>query len=275
MRDQATRRCPSRRRSRWSRRRARRRPARRSSRRPPTSRPAATEVVFGPNHRKVHGYLAGTDEERAADLQWALSEPGIDMVHTLCGGYGTARLHDLIDWDAIGEPRIVCGFSDITALHLALAAHAGWVTLLRAQLPALHAHARTTTSSPRRPRSGSTAPSSPSRSGGCSRIPEDPVRAHGRRRGRRGAAGRRLPDAALRQHRHAVRGADRGLHPDGRGPEHRAVPGRHGAQPPASCAGKLDGDRRLRLRHERQPQVPDAFPRGRSRRSRSRRSSTS
>ena len=86
------------------------------------------EVVFGPNHRKVHGYLAGTDEERAADLQWALSEPGIDMVHTLCGGYGTARLHDRIDWGAVCTPRIVCGFSDITALHLALAAHAGWVT---------------------------------------------------------------------------------------------------------------------------------------------------
>jgi len=85
-------------------------------------------VVFGPNHRKVHGYLAGTDEERAADLQWALTEPGIDMVHTLCGGYGTARLHDRIDWSALGDPRIVCGFSDITALHLALAAHAGWVT---------------------------------------------------------------------------------------------------------------------------------------------------
>jgi len=86
------------------------------------------EVVFGPNWRKVHGYLAGTDAERAADLQWALSEPGIDMVHTLCGGYGCARLYDLIDWDAVGEPRIVCGFSDITALHLALAANAGWVT---------------------------------------------------------------------------------------------------------------------------------------------------
>ena len=37
-------------------------------------------LKFGPNHRKVHGYLAGTDEERAADIQWALSEPGIDMV---------------------------------------------------------------------------------------------------------------------------------------------------------------------------------------------------
>jgi muramoyltetrapeptide carboxypeptidase len=85
-------------------------------------------VVLGPNLREVHGYLAGTDEQRAADLQWALSEPGIDMVQALCGGYGTARLHDLVDWDALGEPRIVCGFSDITALHLALAAHAGWVT---------------------------------------------------------------------------------------------------------------------------------------------------
>jgi muramoyltetrapeptide carboxypeptidase len=85
-------------------------------------------VVFGPNLRKVHGYLAGTDQERAADLQWALSEPGIDMVHALEGGYGTARLHDLVDWGAVGEPRIVCGYSDLTALHLALAAHAGWVT---------------------------------------------------------------------------------------------------------------------------------------------------
>jgi muramoyltetrapeptide carboxypeptidase len=85
-------------------------------------------VVLGPNARRVHGYLAGTDEERAADLQWALSEPGIDMVHALCGGYGTARLHDRIDWGALGDPRIVCGFSDITALHMALAKHAGWIS---------------------------------------------------------------------------------------------------------------------------------------------------
>jgi muramoyltetrapeptide carboxypeptidase len=85
-------------------------------------------VVFGPNYRKVHGYLAGTDSERAADLQWALSEPGIDMVLALEGGYGTARLHDLVDWDAVGEPRIVCGYSDLTALHLFLATHRGWTT---------------------------------------------------------------------------------------------------------------------------------------------------
>jgi muramoyltetrapeptide carboxypeptidase len=86
------------------------------------------ELVFGPHHRAVHGYLAGTDEQRAADLQWALSEPGIDMVHALGGGYGAARLYPLIDWSALGDPRIFCGFSDITALHLMLAKHGPWTT---------------------------------------------------------------------------------------------------------------------------------------------------
>jgi muramoyltetrapeptide carboxypeptidase len=85
-------------------------------------------LVFGPNHRKVHGYLAGTDAERAADVQWALSEPGIDMVLALDGGYGAGRLYKHIDWAALGDPRIFCGYSDITALHLAIARHGGWVT---------------------------------------------------------------------------------------------------------------------------------------------------
>ena len=76
----------------------------------------------------MHGYLAGTDEQRAADLQWALTDPGIDMVLCLEGGYGAARLYRHIDWDALGEPRIFCGYSDITALRLALATHAGWTT---------------------------------------------------------------------------------------------------------------------------------------------------
>jgi len=86
------------------------------------------ELVFGPNYKNVHGYLAGTDEERAADLQWALTEDGIDMVLAVTGGYGAARLHDLVPWDKLGQPRIVCGYSDITAIHLALAKHAGWVS---------------------------------------------------------------------------------------------------------------------------------------------------
>ena len=65
------------------------------------------------------------------------------MVHTLCGGYGCARLHDLIDWDAVGDPRIVCGFSDITALHLALARAQGLGHVLRAELRRASPAART------------------------------------------------------------------------------------------------------------------------------------
>ena len=95
------------------------------------------------------------------------------MVHTLCGGYGSARLHDLIDWDALGEPRIVCGFSDITALHLALAAHAGWVTFYG---PNFLRFTRRTQGADRGDRgSGSIAPSSPSRSAASSRTPRTPT----------------------------------------------------------------------------------------------------
>jgi muramoyltetrapeptide carboxypeptidase len=126
------------------------------------------EVVFGPNYRKVHGYLAGTDAERAADLQWALSEPGIDMVHTLCGGYGAARLFPLIDWDALGDPRIVCGFSDITALHRRSPPALAGSASMGPTSCASHDAER---SSPTRPRSGSTAPSPPSRWARCSRTP--------------------------------------------------------------------------------------------------------
>ncbi len=161
-------------------------------------------VVFGPNHRKVHGYLAGTDDERAADLQWALTEPGIDMVHALCGGYGTARLHDLIDWGALGEPRIVCGFSDITALHLALAAHAGWVSFYG---PNFLRFTRAQGQRADRGDGGLVPPRLRARAAGARvRGPRGPVRAHGRRGRGRGAAGRRLPDPAVRQHRDAVRG---------------------------------------------------------------------
>src|ERR1043165_6089646 len=50
------------------------------------------------------------------------------MVLCLDGGDGASRLYKHIDWDAIGDPRIFCGYSDITALHLALAKHGPWTT---------------------------------------------------------------------------------------------------------------------------------------------------
>ena len=68
-------------------------------------------------------YLAGRDEDRAADLNAAYRDPGIAAIFCLQGGYGAARLLPLLDRDAIGaNPKVLCGYSDITILHLAIEA---------------------------------------------------------------------------------------------------------------------------------------------------------
>jgi muramoyltetrapeptide carboxypeptidase len=67
-----------------------------------------------------HGYLAGTDEQRAADFNAALRSTDNDAIWCLRGGYGTMRIIDRLDWWALSErPRPLIGFSDNTALHLA------------------------------------------------------------------------------------------------------------------------------------------------------------
>ncbi|MGH7464920.1 MAG: S66 peptidase family protein [Longimicrobiales bacterium] len=69
------------------------------------------------------GYLAGNDDERLDDLQWALTSPEIDAVWALRGGYGTMRLLNRLDLEPIARrPRAYIGFSDNTAVHLALLA---------------------------------------------------------------------------------------------------------------------------------------------------------
>lgn len=76
-------------------------------------------------------YLAGTDEDRAADLQTAWCDPAVDAVICARGGYGAQRIVDLLDWDAMraAGPKVFVGFSDITALHEAFAVRLGLVTL--------------------------------------------------------------------------------------------------------------------------------------------------
>jgi muramoyltetrapeptide carboxypeptidase len=79
------------------------------------------EPLVGTHAGGRNGYLSGTDQERAADVNWALSSADVDAVWCLRGGYGTMRLVDSIDWDAVPRrPRAVIGFSDNTVLHLAL-----------------------------------------------------------------------------------------------------------------------------------------------------------
>lgn len=78
-------------------------------------------VIVGPNAHAHAGYLAGHDEQRLADLNAGLSDPGVRAVIATRGGYGVQRIVDEIDFDAVrADPKLVVGFSDITALQLAL-----------------------------------------------------------------------------------------------------------------------------------------------------------
>ncbi|MEV5147886.1 LD-carboxypeptidase [Streptomyces sp. NPDC052727] len=77
------------------------------------------------------GYLAGTDADRAADLQNAWCDPAVDAVLCARGGYGAQRVIDLLDWDALraAGPKVFVGFSDLTVLHEAFATRLGLATL--------------------------------------------------------------------------------------------------------------------------------------------------
>jgi muramoyltetrapeptide carboxypeptidase len=75
------------------------------------------------------GYFAGADEARASDLNEALRDRRIDGVWCLRGGYGAIRVLDRIDWSALrGHPKPILGYSDVTALHGAIARQAGIVS---------------------------------------------------------------------------------------------------------------------------------------------------
>src|SRR5688572_4773064 len=83
-----------------------------------------------PSVFKRFGFLGGTDEERAADLNAALSDPHIRAVWCTRGGYGAQRIVDRLDLTAIAaDPKLVIGFSDITAVHLALWRRLGLATV--------------------------------------------------------------------------------------------------------------------------------------------------
>jgi muramoyltetrapeptide carboxypeptidase len=75
------------------------------------------------------GYLAGDDASRLADLNAAIRDPRIDAIWCLRGGYGSMRILDAIDYDSLSRsPKAIIGFSDITALHLAVRARSNLVS---------------------------------------------------------------------------------------------------------------------------------------------------
>lgn len=87
------------------------------------------DPVVGRNAYSRHGYSAGTDAERLADLNSALQDPSIDAIWCIRGGYGSLRLLDQIDYAAFAKhPKALVGFSDVTALLNALTRLTGVVT---------------------------------------------------------------------------------------------------------------------------------------------------
>jgi len=77
-----------------------------------------------------HHYFSGTDEERTADLQFAIDNPEIKAIVCARGGYGSIRILDKIQWAAmLREPKWLLGFSDITVFHQ---------RLYRFDIPSIH-----------------------------------------------------------------------------------------------------------------------------------------
>jgi muramoyltetrapeptide carboxypeptidase len=86
-------------------------------------------VKFGKHIRKIHGYLAGTDEERAADFNTMVRDKDVKAIFAIRGGYGTPRILRMIDYRSLRQnPKIIAGYSDITALQLAIFRKTGLVT---------------------------------------------------------------------------------------------------------------------------------------------------
>lgn len=87
------------------------------------------KVKLGEFVKSRYGHLAGTDEERADELNKMFSDPEVDAVIALRGGSGAARILDKIDYETIKRnPKIFIGYSDITAIHLAIYSKTGLIT---------------------------------------------------------------------------------------------------------------------------------------------------
>lgn len=86
-------------------------------------------VVVGRHLLDRHGYLAGQDRDRATDINRYFADASVRAVLPIRGGWGSSRVLPYLDFDLIRQnPKIVLGYSDITALLLAIHAKTGLVT---------------------------------------------------------------------------------------------------------------------------------------------------
>ncbi|MDR7855395.1 LD-carboxypeptidase [Tissierella sp.] len=87
------------------------------------------KVKMGKSPYGRYGYLSGNDSLRAEDINQMFMDKEVDGIICMRGGYGSPRILDLIDYDAIkNNPKVFVGYSDITALHIAFTQISGLVT---------------------------------------------------------------------------------------------------------------------------------------------------
>lgn len=78
-------------------------------------------VVAGESCYLQYGYLSGSDDIRAGDVNRMFEDKSINGVFCIRGGYGASRILDKLDYDMIkNNPKVFTGYSDITAIHIAL-----------------------------------------------------------------------------------------------------------------------------------------------------------
>lgn len=86
-------------------------------------------TLLGQNVGKSNGYLAGTDEERLQDFHSMFQKKEVEAIFCLRGGYGSGRLLSHINYNLIKKnPKILVGYSDITALQMAIFAKVNMMT---------------------------------------------------------------------------------------------------------------------------------------------------
>lgn len=87
------------------------------------------KIKFGKRMWERYGYLAGKDADRAADINDMFADPSVQAIICVHGGWGCARLLPLLDYDTIKKnPKVLLGYSDVTALLLGIYSQTGLVT---------------------------------------------------------------------------------------------------------------------------------------------------
>jgi muramoyltetrapeptide carboxypeptidase len=86
------------------------------------------KTVYNKNILEKHGYLAGNDERRANELNEMFGRKDVDGIICVRGGYGCARILPMLDYKTIkNNPKVLCGYSDITSLLYGIFAKTGLV----------------------------------------------------------------------------------------------------------------------------------------------------